>query len=77
MKLMTAALVSLFAVAAFANEPAKTETKTTTTTAPAAKATAPAATTTTATADMKKSCEGKAGEELKKCEAEMKKTHKK
>ncbi|MBX2993942.1 MAG: hypothetical protein KF681_03955 [Bdellovibrionaceae bacterium] len=71
MKLMASAIVTLFAAAAFAN-PA----------APAAKTTTTSTTTTTATtadahADAKKACEGKMGEELKKCETEFKKTHKK
>lgn len=73
MKLMATAIVTLFAAAALANSPApaaKTKTETTTTTT---------ATTTADThmVDMKKACEGKMGEDLKKCETEFKKTHKK
>lgn len=80
MKLMATALVSLFAVAAMANQPATTakttETKTATTTttaAPAPGATAMTAPADAGHADAKKACEGKAGAELKKCEADAKK----
>ncbi len=60
MKTLSLTIVSLFAIAAFANEPAKT--------APPAATTAPAV----HTADAKNPCEGKAGDELKKCEKEHK-----
>jgi hypothetical protein len=74
MKLMATAIVTLFAAAALATSPAtaaktKTETKTTTATA--------ATTADTHMVDLKKACEGKMGEDLKKCETEFKKTHKK
>lgn len=71
MKLMASAIVTLFAAAALANPPAPAKTTTTSTT------TTTATTTADAHADAKKACEGKMGEDLKKCETEFKKTHKK
>ena len=84
MKLMASAIVTLFATIALAQAGGSATTTTTAPTAPAPNhAMAPSTTTTTTTAsaqtaahDDKKTCEGKKGSALRKCEAEMKKASK-